>query len=87
MSKEYLAALIGKKPEDIEESTTTETFERLDGTLYESTVIKYDLTSNALATNCKKFYANKIKRASDDTQREKIIMEREKRIAHILRSN
>lgn len=84
MSKEYSAAILGVSPEDIVEVETEEEFENLDGTTFTATVVNHELSDNALARNCAKFYANKIRRANgDEVKVKKYEAERDKRIAAI----
>jgi len=84
MSKEYSAAILGVKPEDIVEVETEEEFENLDGTTFKATVINHELSDNALVRNCAKFYANKIRRAGGDEDRiKKFEEQRDLRIAAI----
>ena len=84
MSKEYSAAILGVKPEDIKEVVTEEEFENLDGTVFKAEVINHELSDNALVRNCAKFYANKIRRANGNEDLiKKYETERDKRIAAI----
>lgn len=84
MSKEYSAAILGVKPEDIKEVVTEEEFENLDGSKFKAQVVNHELSDNALIRNCAKFYANKIRRANGNEERIKLIeAERDKRIAAI----
>lgn len=84
MSKEYSAAILGVKPEDIKEVITEETFENLDGSTFKQNIVNHELSDNALIRNCAKFYANKIHKANgDESLIKRYEAERDKRIAGI----